>query len=660
MFFLFLLVLNGESSAQTRQYDVIVVGGGTGGCAAAIQAGREGMSVALIEASDFVGGQITGAAVSTMDDVGRTRTGVYGEFIGRVRDYYAASGTATNICLWGGDTIAAEPSAARGILTDMLTSAGSVDILLNTRVLDAVMDGGRVVGVRTGNVDGNEGVTYMAHVLIDATEHGDLLPLTGARYRVGSSLSPNIDPETNVQDITYVAVVRKYQGGLPDGLKMPGPPPDYQKHAPKFRNTVAVSGDTWPGSYPFDIPSHNAYRALPDTRNEHLIVGDDPSTWKFITRTCINWANDYPGRPGNEPGLSVLYVEGPEYRKKIEREAMNRTLSFIWYMQSELGMDDWSVDDGQGYGGYFSNDWETSDDPLLPPEFAPILRCFPPFPYVREGRRIVGLDTLAERDISRDVTRGRAYRNYQSGLALGEYPVDVHGSHLDRYMERDLGETSDSFPRTWAGSQGVFQIPFGALIPEEVDGLIAAEKNISVSRMVNGAIRLQPVTMHTGQAAGAIAAEAVRSGLQPRHVNVPSVQLALMRSGSWIALDACEDVTSPGRHWNGVQWASLYEALPKISRRQFGVGLPITRDELSRVLCVAAGEAVDTSAGDGGMFMSNGEFSRLFRGISGSDIPFTIDESELGLDLKRGDAVSAALDLFIAHSAGDKNPAWAD
>ena len=649
-----LILLCAASSAETLKYDLVVVGGGTGGCMAAIQAGRGGLSVAVVERSNIVGGQMTGAAVSTLDDVGRTRTGLYREFTDRVRDYYAKMGTATNICLWGGDTISTEPSAARKILEQMLAETGRIDVYLNTAAEEAVMSGGRITGIRTAQSGGaGKGTTFESGVFIDATEHGDLLPIAGAKYRAGSSISPKIDPDANVQDITYVAVVKRYSNGLPDGLRMPGPPPGYREHAKKFRGIVTRDGSTWPGSYPFDVPSHNAYRALPDTGNPHVIIGDDSSTWRFITRTCINWANDYPGRPSGEPGLSVLYIEDPEYRKRAEREAMNRTLAFIWYMQSELGMTDWSVDDGQGYGGYFSNDWETAGDPLLPPEFASILRHFPPFPYVREGRRIVGIDTLTDADISRDVTRGRAYRNYSSGLALGEYPVDVHGSHLDRFMEHDLGETSDSFPRTWVGSQGVFQVPFEVFIPKDIDGLIAAEKNISVSRMVNGAIRLHPITMHTGQAAGAIAVEAVRSGLPPRSADVMNVQRALMASGSWIAADVCED-TSPGdRYWSGVQWASLYEILPKISRRQFGVNLPIKRDDLALVLGAVLGERAAelrlalSSAGDG-KFITNGEFLGILQSLTGIRSPADLDKLEYDFALKRGDAISAAFELLPA------------
>ena len=651
MLLLFLLLFAGPASAlEVREYDLVVFGAGTGGMAAAIHASREGLSVAVVEESDRVGGQMVGAAVSTMDDVGRTRTGLYLEFIERVRDHYAQYGTATNICLWGGDTIAVEPLVAERILLEMWEEELPLPIYREARIERVDVRDGRVQSVLVSSDRYYDDLLFSADVFIDATERGDLLAQAGARYRVGNSISPNVDLSANVQDITYVAVVKRYPAGLPDSLRMPGPPPGYERYVEKFRSIVTRDGDTWPGSYPFDIPSHNAYRALPDTTNEHLIVGDDASTWRFISRTGINWANDYPGRKSDRPGLPVRFIEDDEYRKQVEREAMHKTLCFVWYMQSELGMTDWSVDDGQGYGGYFSNDWQRADDPLLPAEFAPILSCFPPFPYVREGRRLVGIESLSDADIKRDPARGRAVKNYPTSLALGEYPVDVHGSHLDRYMEHDLGETTESFPKTWAGSQGVFPVPFGVFVPETIDGLIAAEKNLSVSRMVNGAIRLHPITMHTGQTAGAIAVEAVRSGAQPREVNVGSVQRALMAAGCYIALDKYEDVADPRSSlWTPVQWASLNEAMGGFSRRYFAAEMPITREQLARLLETAFDQGLPSHSAIGLLFpgderfIAKGDFVRMIDALLGVDATAIIGNEDMTFTLKRGDA------LFLIH-----------
>ncbi|MDD4160025.1 MAG: FAD-dependent oxidoreductase, partial [Synergistaceae bacterium] len=129
---------------EERIYDVAVIGAGSGGCAAAIQAARMGMSVALIEESDWIGGQMTGAAVSTMDDKTKTRTGIYLEFINRVREYYSARKTNINICYWGSDTIAFEPWAGQMILKEMLEEAGLVDIILKAKPLSVKVTENRV------------------------------------------------------------------------------------------------------------------------------------------------------------------------------------------------------------------------------------------------------------------------------------------------------------------------------------------------------------------------------------------------------------------------------------------------------------------------------------------------------------------------------------
>lgn len=643
-------------AAQIVSYDLVVAGAGTGGSAAAIQAARSGLRVAVVERSDWVGGQATGAAVSTMDDLGGTRTGIYAEFTERAREHYARLGVATNICLWGGDTIAFEPRVGQEILREMMREAGEIDLYLLAEVTSADAAGGKLRSVSLRASDG-AGRILAAPVFIDATEHGDLLPLAGAAYRVGNSVSGSVNPDANVQDITYVAVVRRYSGGVPEELRLPGPPPEYEAYAEGFRGVVVRGGDSWPGQYPFGIPAYNAYRALPDPENRVPIAGDEPETWRFITKTCLNWGNDYPGRHGAEPGLSVLYIEDPAYRREAERDAMLRTLAFLRYMQTELGMSDWSVDDSQGYGGYFSNEWETADDPRLPHEFAPILRHFPSFPYVRESRRVVGADTLRQADIERDQALGRTLRNDPASLALGEYPVDIHGSHLDRYLERDLGESAETFPREWIQDPGLFQVPFGVFIPETVDGLIAAEKNISVSRMVNGAIRLHPITMHTGQAAGAIAAEAVKKGTEPRDVNILAVQRALMDAGQYLALDRYEDAGDDGPYWRGVQWASLCGAMDGVSKKQFGVTLPVTRAALVRALGAAfPGRPFDLPReGSKGAYLTRAQFLSLLDTLDESGGPAKDTPRDPGRffacpnmerTLKRGEAAALIFEVL--------------
>jgi hypothetical protein len=111
----------------------------------------------------------------------------------------------------------------------------------------------------------------------------------------------------------------------------------------------------------------------------------------------------------------------------------------------------------------------------------------------------------------------------KSSIAVGDYFLDHHHSKAFLPPGERLEENyPDNAP---------FQIPFETLIPEKADGLVVAEKSISVSHIVNGCSRLQPVVMLIGQAAGVIAALSVLEGKQPRNLEVAKVQEKLLLAG---------------------------------------------------------------------------------------------------------------------------------
>ena len=63
-----------------------------------------------------------------------------------------------------------------------------------------------------------------------------------------------------------------------------------------------------------------------------------------------------------------------------------------------------------------------------------------------------------------------------------------------------------------------FQIPMGALIPKRMENLLAGAKNLGVTHITNGCYRLHPVEWNIGESAGALAAEALRTGEPPRKI----------------------------------------------------------------------------------------------------------------------------------------------
>jgi hypothetical protein len=85
-------------------------------------------------------------------------------------------------------------------------------------------------------------------------------------------------------------------------------------------------------------------------------------------------------------------------------------------------------------------------------------------------------------------------------------------------------------------------IPYGALVPEQLNGLLACGRHISCDKNSHGFMREIPQCWITGQAAGVAAALAVAAGVQPRAVNVAALQSALLAQG--VFLRANRDVTA--------------------------------------------------------------------------------------------------------------------
>ena len=535
------------ASGEAVSYDVVIAGGGTGGISAAIQASRMGLHVLVVEPTNMLGGQATAAGVSTMDDMSRVRmSGVYREFMDKVKAHYDGLKKSMATPYWKEHGKAFEPSVGHAVLAEMAKSA---DILYHSSVVDVDGD-----SVQVMTPDGRRDFT--AKIIIDATEYGDIMPLAGVRYRSGNTLSPEIDTDRMIQDITWTAVIRKYPGGVPDHLKPKNPLPGYEKARKNYQRYVTKNGFDFRGRYPVKMPvnfiSHNAYRAIPDSFTKGSYTGNRRD-WQKITKTGVNWGNDYPGAYTWEGrwGVPVKFLEDKDFRAMIEREALVKTLHFIYYMQNDLG-ESWSVDE---------NEYDDMPDAAkdLPDEWKEVARHMPPIPYVRESRRILGEYTLTSDAIYNNSMSYRDKHNnaeISDAIAIGGYILDLHASDDDDDIESSLGERQASIRKYEPA--GAFQVPMRILIPASVDNFIAAEKNLSMSRLASGALRLQPITMMTGQAAGALAAVSILRGVKPREVHALHVQKVLADSGVKLTLAEYSDVREDHKYYGSVQLATLY------------------------------------------------------------------------------------------------------
>lgn len=151
--------------------DILVVGGGTSGCNAAIAAARERVSVLLIDMDDAVGGVATRANISGYHF--GSRGGLQDEVDRRVMARQR---------VFGGRDSLSHPEAKRSVYSEMLRDY-NVRVLLGHIAYEAIVEGGRVVGVKAAGSDGLKEIR--AKVTIDCTSEGDVAASAGAAYTVG-------------------------------------------------------------------------------------------------------------------------------------------------------------------------------------------------------------------------------------------------------------------------------------------------------------------------------------------------------------------------------------------------------------------------------------------------------------------------------------------
>lgn len=491
---LFSFALLSVSCTGIRKTDVLVIGGGASGTAAGIQSARMGVKTIIVEQTPWLGGMLTSAGVSCIDGNYNLRSGIFGEFTDSLALRYGGyealkTGWVSNICF--------DPHVGQEILTSMTDACGELlEVWRETEVVKVEGEEGdwRVV---LSDASGRK-ERIAARVLIDATELGDVARECGVPYRVGmdasSDTGESIAPsESNaiVQDLTYVAVLKDY-----------GPDADMTLERPEGYDPSV-----------FANCSENPLSTVPETGQTlwspemMLTYGRTPGGYYMI-----NWPIY-----GNDYYVNVVDMSREE-REEAYRKAADFTRCFIYFIQTELGMKNLGIAD----------DVFPTEDGL------------PFIPYHRESRRIHGEAFLTMDAAASPYEYPLPY--YRTGIAVGDYAVDHHHfRHPDWKSLPDL----HFYPIP------SFNVPFGVMIPEDVDGLIVAEKSVSVSNLINGATRLQPVVMQIGQAAGALAALACIEDKGVRQIGVRQVQETLLAAGCYIM--PYLDLPSGDRHFKALQ-----------------------------------------------------------------------------------------------------------
>jgi len=421
--------------------EVLVVGGGPSGTAAAVAAARAGADVILLERYNHLGGLSTGGLVIWIDRMtdwsGRlVIRGFAEEVLGRL-PADAVAGPARE--LWGSRDEgrvahwAQRTAAFRGVVTwsptidperlkiasqEMVLESGA-RLVYHAWAAAPVVEAGAVRGAVFESKEGRQAI--LARVVVDATGDGDLFA------RAGAAFESDVEPD----DIHHCVNTPWLFGGV-------------------------------------DMERWIAFRAGEPERFAQFMDGGRKAIGLF-ERPFVSWRNDVALFMGpRQAGFSAVDVDDQTLVEIRSRRLMARHLD--WYRAHAPGFE----------GAY-----------LL--QGAPQLG-------VRHSRRLVGVSKVRR-------------AQWPDGVALAD----------------EVGVSPSLSPSTPSIS-----VPYGALVPETLDGLLACGRHVACDRNSHGFMREIPQCWLTGQAAGAAAGLAARAGVEPRALDVAALRAELVRQGVWL------------------------------------------------------------------------------------------------------------------------------
>lgn len=415
--------------------DVLVLGGGPAGVSAAIAAGREGVSVLLVERSGDVGGVATTGLMSHW--TGNTKGGFYQELLQRTHHRYGENPHLSPEEM----QIFIDHEFLKTELLNMLEEAGA-SYLLNTAACAPIMEGQRLCGAIVENKSGRQAIR--ARIVIDSTGDGDLAARAGAEFHLGREGDGSMQPVTLMVQVGGVDVERiTYVNAFEDTY--PLPEGDIQSLARKYIPAPAGHALIYPSVFPGVV-----------TLNMTNVTGVDGTDEAQVSRAYAQCRRQLP-----------------EILKFLREHVPGFENCCLLKTAAQLG--------------------------------------------VRETRHFKGLYTLTQEDI----LAARVFEDW--AVTKAHFNFDVHnmtGAGLD--------ETG--VQRHFQQKEG-YTIPYGCFVPEKIDGLLLAGRNISGTHMAHSNYRVMPICANMGQSMGIAASLCVREGVQPRDLDVRHLQARLTALG---------------------------------------------------------------------------------------------------------------------------------
>jgi hypothetical protein len=505
--FLCLLVSPGFAlCAAPESSDVIVYGGTSGGVIAAVQAGRMGKSVVLLEPTRHLGGMTTGGLGAT--DMGNEKAigGASREFYQRVLKYYQDKSVwkyetpeeyAKREKYYREDALFGfEPHVAEKIYNDMLAEA-HVRIVYGQR-LDltggVTKDGATITSIRM-----DSGQTFAGKMFIDASYEGDLLAKAGVSYAVGREGNSQYGEKL---DGIQVAESRGHQFGLPvDPYIKPGDPTS------GLVPMIHAGSPGTDGEGDKRLQAYN-YRICMTNVPENIVPFPKPADYdekeyELLLRYYEAGFSGIPWGPRGMPnrktdsnnsgafstdfiGMADAYPDA-DYaaREKMAAAHIRYVQGLLWTVANHPRVPEKVREAASKWG--LARD-EFADNNNWPYQL-----------YVREARRMVSDYVMTDQDTTWE-------RKANDSIGLGSYNMDSH--HCQRYVDamghaRNEGDIE-------VGVSGPYGISYLSIVPKAAECTnLLVPVCMSASHIAYGSVRMEPVYMILGQACGTAACLAI-------------------------------------------------------------------------------------------------------------------------------------------------------
>ncbi len=489
------------------EVDLAIYGATMAGLMAGIEARSRGLNVLIVNPGSHVGGM-------TRSGLGWTDFGnpyVFGVLEG---DFYSRLGRnrdGRNGMLW-----TFEPSAASAVVREMIAESGLR--IAHGFYVDQVFKERAVIS----QVRSTAGSVVRASWFIDASYEGDLMARAGVESAAGREDNAEFGETYNgfqVRDLNqfelpvdpYVVPGRPGSGLIPGvhhAAELPQPGSgDNLVQAYNFRLCMTRRPEL---AVPFPQPAdydESRYELLaryfeagwrmdlcPDGT---FMKFDEVGNGKTDTNNGGAFSSDFIGGSWEFPGAS--YAE----RERIFQEHVRYHQGLLWFLQTSPRVPDSVAQAMRNYG--LAGD-EFTDTGHWPPQL-----------YIRECRRLRGLETVTERHCF-----GKTGGDFPA--ALGAYSMDSHNCQrvVSGGVVRNEGDVQVHLPAP-------YEIPFRAMVPRpaECTNLIVPVC-LSATHIAYGSVRMEPVFMALGQAAGLAAAVGLRRGMRAQDLGAAELEASML------------------------------------------------------------------------------------------------------------------------------------